>query len=119
MVEEGEEMKIYIAAKYSVPENVIDILANIGFAIEAGVEVAKKGHIPHIPHLDCLIAIWAKGALPKNFYYTLGMEALKCCDAILILNGLKTSKGVKNEYLYAKKTNMKIYYRLEDIPDAT
>ena len=113
--------RIYIAYRYSNPPNVIDILANIGVAIKAGVEVAKKGHIPHIPHLDCLIAMYAEGKLSINFYYTLGMMDLQRSDAVLLLNkdDLKLNNGnngVKREYEWAKINNLPIYYSVEEIP---
>lgn len=113
-------MKIYVAYRYSNPSNVIDILGNIGTALEAGVKIALKGHIPYIPHADCLIGIWSKGKLPKEYYYKLGMEWLKCCDAFLLLDkkdlDIKNS-GVIREYKYAKSKNMKIFYSLDEIPD--
>jgi len=114
-------MKIYIAFRYSRPSNVLDILANIGAAIEAGVEVAKKGHYPYIPHLDCLVAMWSKGSLPIEYYYASGMEWLKCCDAMLLLDesDLKINggnNGVAREYQWAVENKMPIYKSVGEIP---
>jgi len=111
-------MKIYIAYRYSTPNNVIDILGNIGKAIEAGIEVIKKGHIPFIPHLDCLVAIWSKGSLPIEYYYKAGLEWLKVCDAMLVLdkNDIGNSKGVTVEYQNAQIWKKKIFYSIDEIP---
>ena len=112
-------MKIYVAFRYSLPSDVINILANIGKAIEAGVEIAKKGHIPYIPHCDCLIAMWSKGMLPKNFYYEMGMTWLKCCDALFLLDKadlLLPNSGVKREYDWAVGNGLRIFYNLDEIP---
>lgn len=109
-------MRIYVAARYSA-DNYLDIMKNIGIAVEAGIGVAKKGHYPFIPHIDYLLAIQCKGELPLDYYYKCSIEWLKCCDAILIVNGLKDSKGVKKEYEYAKSVGMKIYHNIKEIPN--
>jgi hypothetical protein len=71
-------LKIYVAHRYA--GNTLETLSNIGRAVEAGVEIAKRGHYPFVPHLDCLIAMASKGTLPLDYYYKSSMECLKDKD---------------------------------------
>lgn len=113
---ELKHKKIYVAYRYC--GNTLETLTNIGIATDTGIEIAKKGHYPFVPHLDCLIAIQCKGCLPLDYYYNASMAFLQVCDAILIVdkNDLETSKGVKAEFDWAKSAGLPIYYNLEEIP---
>lgn len=110
-----QPLKIYVAHRYS--GNTLETLANIGRAVEVGVEIAKKGHYPYIPHLDCQVAIQSKGTLPPEYYYEASMAFLKVCDAIYIVdaNDISLSKGVKAEFEYAVKNGYPVFYCLEEI----
>jgi len=121
MVEKTNRIKpqrIYVAHRYSVPADVISILKNIGVAIEAGIKIIEKGHYPYIPHLDCLIAIWSKGKIPKRFFYFYGLAWVEASDAILILDrrDLKLSEGVQLAHRHAQQLGKTIYYSLQEIP---
>jgi len=116
-VPEVTHMKIYVAYRYS--GNTLETLTNIGKATDAGIELAKKGHYPFIPHLDCQVAIQCKGCLPLDYYYKASMAFLRVCDAILILDksDLNTSEGVTKEFAWAKSVGVPIYFTLEEIPN--
>ena len=111
-----EPLKIYVAHRYS--GDTLETLSNIGRAVETGVEIAKRGHYPFVPHLDCLIAIQSKGCLPLDYYYKSSMAFLQVCDAIYIVDwkDIDTSKGVKAEYEWALANKMPIYYNLDELP---
>lgn len=109
-------MKIYVAHRYN--GGTLETLANIGRAVDVGVEIAKKGHYPFVPHLDCQIAIQSKGCLPLNYYYNSSMAFLQVCDALFIVdtNDVDTSKGVKAEFDWAVSHGFKIYYDIAKLP---
>lgn len=121
--------KVYIAYRYSCnfpPFNsdVLAILGSIGKATRVGLELAKLGFIPFIPHLDFLVAIMDgsliddKFPLTKDYYYKSSMEWLKCCDAMLLVDSMdikRGSKGVKVEYEYCIDVGIPIFTSIEEL----
>lgn len=111
-------LKIYVAHRYN--GGTLETLANIGRAVDVGVELAKRGHYPFVPHLDCQIAIQSKGCLPIEYYYNSSMAFLQVCDAIFIVDAadVDTSKGVKAEFDWAVAHGFPIYYDLDEVPQS-
>ena len=116
-------MKIYVAYRYSA-DNVLDVLSNIGRAIHVGTLIARKGHYPYIPHLDCFIAMFDGSYLdgreiPLEYYYKSSLEWLKVCDAIYIVDELdiRDSKGVAREFEYCMETSKPVYFYLTQLPE--
>ena len=92
------QMLIYIAGPLSAPTEE-QRLANVYRAIDAGLAVYRKGHIPFIPHLSHWVAIddaW-----------------LRECDALLYLG---SSRGADIELQRAIDLGLDIYFTLEAIP---
>lgn len=52
--------------------------------------------------------------LPKDFkhkdYMRVCFAMMDCCDSIYMLKGWESSKGAKQELIYAKNKGMSIYY---------
>lgn len=101
-------MRIYIAGPYTKG----DVILNIRNAIEAGEEVLKKGHVPHIPHLT---AYWHM-VFPHDvkFWYEYDFHWLRCCEALLRISG--ESEGADAEVRLAKDLLMPVYYDLREVP---
>ena len=115
-------MKIYVAHRYSCKAwhgDIIEILASIGRAIDTGSEIAKLGHFPFVPHLDCLLAMRAK-TLSEEYYKGASMTWLASCDALFIVDSIDCdlSSGVKAEFDYAVAHGYPIYYDLKKIPQS-
>ena len=114
-------LTIYVATRLS-DTRPAHLLINGGIAIRAGIEVAKKGHYPFIPPLDYLMYLMMNKEdlkeLGQTYYYKYSLNFLSKCDAIVIVNGLEDSKGVQKEHKFAKENGIKIYYNIEEIPDA-
>ena len=110
-------MKIYVAHRYSCNGEVLEVLSSIGRAIQIGNELARKGHFPYVPHLDCLMAIQDNKKIPVSWYYENSMAWLKCCDAIFIVdpNDIDQSSGVKAEFDYAVSKGYTVYYYTNEI----
>ena len=60
--------------------------------------------------------------LPEDFrhqdFMDVDMAILKKMDAIVLLEGWESSQGCTQEFSYACRNDMKIYYDLDDIPVA-
>lgn len=58
--------------------------------------------------------------LPQDFrhqdFMDVDMVILKKMDAIVLLEGWESSKGCTQEFSYACRNDMKIFYDLKDIP---
>lgn len=110
-------MRIYIAGPYTA-KNYNGHEANTLRAIDAGIAVFRKGHVPYVPHLTHYVDLRAKQAGIKmtwNDYIKWDLPWLDLCDALLYLD---KSKGADLELRRAQKLNKRIFYSLTEIPRA-
>lgn len=111
-------MKIYIAGPYtaSTPELV---RRNVDIAIDAGLKVWKKGHVPFIPHLTHFVderAVATGVPMQYDEYLAWDTQWLEGCDAILYLS---SSRGADLELQNAKQLGLTIYWSVDDVPEGT
>jgi hypothetical protein len=111
-----DSLKIYIAGPYTAatPDGLV---RNVTAAIDAGLQIWKKGHFPYIPHLTHFIdARAAAVGLPMTYdeYISWDLEWLKVCDALLYLG---SSKGADLELGCAESLGLKVYRSVHDICD--
>ena len=110
---------IYIACRLSAP-HPIEYIVNLRQSFKVAAEVWRKGHYPFVPGFDFFLYLeldgeyGAGGRLP----YEASLEWLRRCDALLVVNGLKDSRGVRTEYEEARRLGMKIYPNLDAVPEA-
>lgn len=82
----------------------------------------RKGHIPMIGEWLALPLIQLAGSTQpgdaawEEVQYPVAHRILEKCDAILRMEG--ASKGADEDVRVAKERGLKIYYHLEDVPDA-
>lgn len=82
----------------------------------------RKGHIPMIGEWVALPLIKLAGSVKpgdeawEEVQYPVAHRLLKKCDAVLRLQG--ASKGADEDVRVATEHGLKIYYRLEDVPNA-
>lgn len=108
-------MKIYIAGPYSA-KNESEMENNSNKAIDAGIEVYKKGHIPFIPHLTHWVDRRCKStnvSLEYEDYIQWDIEWLKTCDALIYLG---SSTGVDQELKIAEDYGKPVFRSLNEIP---
>ncbi len=108
-------LNIYIAGPYSAdtPEA---IEANVQRAIDAGIAVLKKGHIPYIPHLSHWVDKRAEETghpITWDDWMEVDSVWLDQCDAIW---HLASSRGADMELERAKAAGKIIFYDYDDIP---
>jgi hypothetical protein len=110
-------MRIYVAGPYTADDPSL-VEKNVEHAIDAGVEVYKKGHIPFIPHLTHFVDIRTKqtGKVIRYEEYLLWDRSwLDKVDALLYLG---KSRGADMELEYARSKGKMVFTSLDDIPDA-
>ena len=102
-------MKIYISGPIS---GMKDYKARFDVAAQ---QIRAKGHEAINPCdlnriLDPATTSWTQ-------YMLADIGLLKACDAIVQLDGWESSRGAKLEHAEAVKYGIKVYKRLENIPD--
>jgi len=82
----------------------------------------RKGHIPMIGEWVASPLLHLAGSKKpgdeayEEILYPVAKRLLQKCDAVLRLEG--ESKGADEDVRIAKERGLKIYYRLDDVPDA-
>jgi hypothetical protein len=82
----------------------------------------RKGHIPFIGEWIALPLIHLAGSQKpgdnawEEIQYPVAHRMLEKCDAVLRLEG--ASKGADEDVKKAKEKGLKIYYSLEEVPNA-
>ncbi|MEL1254481.1 DUF4406 domain-containing protein [Flavobacterium sp. DGU38] len=82
----------------------------------------RKGHMPVIGEWLALPLLHLAGSkrigdsVWDEIQYPVAHRLLEKCDAVLRLEG--ESKGADNDVRIAKEKGLKVYYNLEDIPNA-
>ena len=86
-------------------------------AIDYGVDVINRGHLPYIPHLSHFIHLYGKETLSYEYYTKADIEWLKDCDAILYYNPkIGDSKGADNELKIAIDSGKTVFFTPYEIP---
>lgn len=82
----------------------------------------RKGHVPIIGEWVALPLIHLAGSIKpgdeawEEVQYPVAHRLLEKCDAVLRIDG--ASKGADEDVRIAKERGLKIYYRIEDVPQA-
>jgi hypothetical protein len=83
----------------------------------------KKGHVPMIGEWVALPLMHLAGSVKpgdeawEEIQYPVAHRLLEKCDAVLRIEG--ASKGADEDVRIAKERGLPVYYRIEDVPDAT
>lgn len=82
----------------------------------------KKGHIPMIgewvalPLMQLAGSVQTGDAIWDEIQYPVAHRLLEKCDAVLRIEG--ASKGADEDVRIAKERGLKIYYSVDDVPEA-
>lgn len=107
-------MKIYVAAPYTAASRE-EVEKNVTRAIDAGIELLKRGHVPFIPHLTHYVELRAQERdIPITYdeYLDWDREWLDLCDALVYLG---RSKGVDIEIARADELGIPIFASVEEV----
>ena len=104
-------MKMFIAGPYTA-DHPRDVLVNVNNAIDAGIEVMKRGHSVYIPHLTHYIHLRPQCPFEYEEYLINDREFLEVCDGLLVIGA---SPGADKEVEAAKSLGITVYYSVEEI----
>lgn len=106
---------VYIAGPFSAPTRE-GVEENIRRATEAGIEVARLGLFPVIPHANTGHPEFER-VQNYEFWCEGTMMLLEKCHAILMLPGWEKSRGSRAELRFAQFRRMPIYLSLDVLRD--
>ncbi len=104
---------VYVAGPFSAPDRA-GVEAHIRRASEAGVEVAKLGFCPVIPHANTAHPDF-ESVQPYQFWIDATAELLRRCDAILLIEGWENSSGARAEKAEAERLKMPVFLSLAEL----
>ncbi|MHA2236547.1 MAG: DUF4406 domain-containing protein [Candidatus Thorarchaeota archaeon] len=111
-------LKIYVAGPYT-GSTLEEIEENVQRAMDAGLQIWKKGHFPYIPHLTHWPDLRAQEqGIPMDWVDYMRWHApwVDHCDALFLL---AESNGALLEYDRAKKEGKVVFHTLDEIPSVS
>ena len=103
---------IYVAGKYR-DEHPYQVYENIERAWRLGLEVAKLGAYPIVPHKN---TEHMEGAQGPQFWIDGTMEACVRCDALIYVHeGLESSLGTQGEIAKMKELGKPVFADIETL----
>ena len=102
---------IYIAGSFRA-ETPWLIEQNIRAAETIGLEVARMGMAPLIPHS---MYRFFQLSMPDAFWESSTMEMMRAADALMVRRGWQGSIGTMSEIAEAKRIGLPIFYSLEEL----
>lgn len=104
---------IYVAGKFS-DKTRADVEANILAAELVGVEVARAGFWPVIPHANTAHPEF-ESVQPYQFWIAATLELLRRCDAIVMVPGWQDSSGARGELSEALRLGKPAFMSVADL----
>jgi len=105
-------LKIYVSGPYSGSSKK-ETEENVKRAIDAGIQVWKRGHFPYIPHLTHYVKQRPTCDLAWEDFIQWDRPWLEVCDAVLLLG---ESRGAHLEAELAKSLGKRVYKSIEEVP---
>ena len=117
-------MLILIAGPYRSGTNDEPALMqkNLDHLESVALPLFRKGHVPMIGEWVALPLIHLAGSTRpgdeawQEIQYPVAHRLLEKCDAVLRLEG--ASRGADEDVRVAKERGLKVYYHIDDVPDA-
>ena len=108
--------KVYIAGPYS-SSNHMDCFGNIRAGLQAAKDLMLAGYAPYCPFTDFLfhLMLYNKETLRVDDYFECSLEYLKGADAVLVLPGSESARGVQKGIELAKELDIDIFYSIDDL----
>jgi len=118
-------MLILIAGPYRSGTNDDPVLMrqNLNQLESVALPLFRKGHIPMIGEWVALPLIHLAGSIQpgdgawEEVQYPVAHRLLERCDAVLRIQG--ASKGADEDVRIARERGLKVFYSVDEVPDAT
>jgi hypothetical protein len=101
---------VYVAGPFSAPTRS-GVEANILAAAKVGVEVAKLGAMPLVPHANTALPEYEQAQL-YEFWIEGTARLLLACDAVLLLDNWRESSGAVKEHALACEAGIPCFFSL-------
>jgi len=98
---------IYVAGRFSAPTRE-GVETNIRAAERVGLEVAKLGGFPLIPHANTSHPDFEK-VQPYEFWIEATRAMLCVCEALILVPGWEQSSGARGEVAVAQERGMPVF----------
>lgn len=102
---------VYVAGPFRAP-TAWGIAENVRRAERAGLEIARLGAMPLIPHAN---TAHFQGELPDQFFLDGTLELMLRSDALYLLFGWASSAGARKEREVAMKKGMPVFDTLASL----
>ena len=104
-------MLIYVAGPYSSKRHYT-VLYNIRAAQKVSEELWSNGYYALCPHIN---TAFYSGLCPEENFIKGGLKMLSACDAVVLVDGWKDSKGTNLEIKEAFKLNIPVYTSIDNL----
>lgn len=108
---------IYVAGPYRAATRAA-IALNIMQARLLGIEAARRGWFPVIPHANTAHMEVDLPNLGDEFWLRGTMEMMERCDALVLVDGWENSVGTVAEVQRADQLHIPVFRRLDLLPSA-
>ena len=108
---------IYVAGKYRAATREA-VAANIEAARQLGIEAARLGWYPVIPHCNTAHMELATPEHADAFWLNGTLELMRRCDALVLVPGWESSEGTLAEITEADRLRIPVYRRPDLLPGA-
>lgn len=106
---------VYVAGPFSGPTRA-DVEANIRRAEILGLEVAKVGACPWIPHANTQHPDF-ESLQPYRFWIAATLEQLRRCDAVIFTPDWRRSNGARGEWQEATRLGKPIFLTVVELAE--
>ena len=104
---------VYCAGPFSAPTRE-GVEANIAAMVRLGIEVAKLGGFPVVPHSNTSAPEYEQ-VQPYPFWIEGTLELMRRCDAVMLAQNWAQSSGARGERLEAIGIGMPVFETLAEL----
>lgn len=108
---------IYVAGKYRAATREA-VAANIEAARQVGIEAARLGWYPVIPHCNTAHMELDLPDHHDDFWLSGTKTMMTRCDAVVLVGDWEGSVGTLGEIETAEKLRIEVFRRLDELPSA-
>ena len=105
---------VFVAGPYraATPRGIVE---NIRRAESVALAIWRRGHVAICPHLNSALF---DGELPDSAWLAGYLAVLGRCDAVVLVDGWRSSAGTAAEVQAASGSGIPIYHSATDLPAA-
>ena len=106
---------VYVAGAFSAPTPK-GVVRNIERAVAVGIEIARLGACPVIPHSNTAHPEFNR-CQSYDFWCAATLGLMRRCDAVVMVEGWERSRGATAERADALSRGMPVHHTLKELQD--